>query len=42
MELLVFKNGFFIAGKAHEIVKYLREKSKIYSTVKEMLNAERH
>jgi hypothetical protein len=42
MELIILKKGFFLAGKAHEIVKFLREKSKIYTTVKEMINSELH
>ncbi len=42
MELIIFKKGFFLTGKANEIMKFLKEKSKIYTTVKEMINSEMH
>ena len=42
MELIIQKKGFFLIGKASEIITYLREQSKVYTTGKELINLEIH
>lgn len=40
MEFILFKNGFYIIGKAADILHFLKQKAISYKTVVEMLKME--
>jgi len=40
MEYMIFKNGFYLVGKPRDILRFLKQKAKLYKTVSEMLMME--